>query len=100
MVDAVRELSSLIASRYGLLVVNTRDEAIKALDSVCEFYERNEPSSPLPLLIRRAKRLASKSFLEILRDLAPDAVTEDEALGGGGSDETSSGDGSAASSGW
>jgi hypothetical protein len=27
VVDAVRELSSLFASRYGLLVVNTRDEA-------------------------------------------------------------------------
>jgi type VI secretion system protein ImpA len=62
--------------------VTTREEAIKALDSVCEFYERNEPSSPLPLLIRRAKRLASKSFLEILRDLAPDAVGQAEALGG------------------
>jgi type VI secretion system protein ImpA len=68
--------------------VSTREEAIKALDSVCEFYERNEPSSPLPLLIRRAKRLASKSFLEILRDLAPDAVSQAEALGG--ADETSS----------
>jgi type VI secretion system protein ImpA len=64
--------------------INSRDEAIKVLDKVCEFYERNEPSSPLPLLIRRAQRLASKSFLDIIRDLAPDAVTQAEALGGAG----------------
>ncbi len=61
----------------------TREDAIKALDRVCEYYERNEPSSPLPLLIRRAQRLASKSFLDIIRDLAPDAVSQAEAWGGG-----------------
>ena len=61
----------------------TRDDAIKALDRVCEYFERNEPSSPLPLLIRRAQRLASKSFLDIIRDLAPEAVSQAEAWGGG-----------------
>ncbi|MEL7338378.1 MAG: hypothetical protein AAFN70_19475, partial [Planctomycetota bacterium] len=66
--------------------IGSRKDAIKALDDVCDFYELNEPSSPLPLLIRRAQRLASKSFLDILRDLAPDAVATAEALGGGGGD--------------
>ncbi|MEL6107641.1 MAG: hypothetical protein AAFU85_16505, partial [Planctomycetota bacterium] len=51
--------------------------------SVCDFYEINEPSSPLPLLIRRAQRLASASFLDILRDVAPDGLIQAEALGGG-----------------
>lgn len=62
--------------------IRTRTEAIKALKLVCEFYENNEPSSPLPLLIRRAQRLASKNFLDILRDIAPDAVAQAELLGG------------------
>ena len=75
--------------------IASRKDAIKALDDVCEFYVENEPSSPLPLLIRRAQRLASKSFLDILRDLAPDAVAQAEALGGSGSE----GDGSSSSSG-
>lgn len=76
--DADAQTSSFVSGNIG-----TREEAIKALDKVCEYYERNEPSSPLPLLIRRAQRLASKSFLDILRDLAPDAVSQAEALGGG-----------------
>ena len=67
-------------------MIGSRKDASKALDDVCDFYELNEPSSPLPLLIRRAQRLASKSFLDILRDLAPDAVATAEALGGGGGD--------------
>lgn len=72
--------------------IMSRKDAIKALDAVCDFYEENEPSSPLPLLIRRAQRLASKSFLDILRDLAPDAVSQAEALGGGGSGGSHSSD--------
>lgn len=63
--------------------ISTRADAIKALDKVCEYFETSEPSSPLPLLLRRAQRLASKSFLEIIRDLAPDALSQAEAWGGG-----------------
>ena len=33
-----------------------------------------EPSSPVPLLLQRAKRLFAKDFLEILRDLTPGGV--------------------------
>ena len=70
--------------------ISTRKDAVKALEEVCDYYESNEPSSPLPLLIRRAQRLASKNFLDILRDLAPDAVAQAEALGGCGSTEAAS----------
>lgn len=62
--------------------INSREDVIRALDKVCEYYERHEPSSPLPLLIRRAKRLATKSFLEIIRDLAPDGLMQAAAIGG------------------
>ncbi|MBW3598202.1 MAG: type VI secretion system protein TssA [Planctomycetes bacterium] len=62
--------------------IHSREDVIRALDKVCEYYERHEPSSPLPLLIRRAKRLATKSFLEIIRDLAPDALGQAVAIGG------------------
>ena len=81
--------------------ISSRRDAIKALDAVCEFYEEHEPSSPLPLLIRRAQRLASKSFMEILRDLAPDGLSQAEAISGaisGGAVETSSASASESSS--
>lgn len=75
------------ATAQGIRVngkIISRKDAIKALDDVCDYYEEHEPSSPLPMLIRRAQRLASKNFLDILRDLAPDAVSQAEALGGSG----------------
>src|SRR5208283_5340157 len=33
--------------------VTSRDEVARLLDRICEYYERAEPSSPLPLLLQR-----------------------------------------------
>jgi type VI secretion system protein ImpA len=62
--------------------IRTREDAVIALEKVCQYYLRHEPSSPLPMLLNRAKRLANKSFLEIMKDLSPDAVEQLRALGG------------------
>jgi type VI secretion system protein ImpA len=62
--------------------IGSRQDAVRALDAVAEFFRRNEPSSPVPLLIDRAKRLVSKNFLEVLEDVAPDAVSIARAFGG------------------
>ena len=66
----------------GSGAINSRDDAIKALDRVCEWIGRNEPTNPAPLLIRRAQRLMGKSFLEIIRDLAPDGLKDVERIAG------------------
>jgi type VI secretion system protein ImpA len=54
--------------------IGTRAEALHLLEIVGQYYEKYEPSSPLPFLLDRARKLADKNFLEILRDLAPDGV--------------------------
>ena len=66
----------------SLGAVTRREDAIRLLDLVIEYYERNEPSSPLPLLIARARRLADKGFLDLLRDLAPDGFGQAERVFG------------------
>jgi len=63
-------------------LIATREDAIQALQRVCDWIERNEPSHPAPLLIRRAQRLMSKNFLEIVRDLMPDGLGQVERLAG------------------
>jgi type VI secretion system protein ImpA len=52
------------------------------LDAVTEFFRRNEPSSPVPLFVERAKRLVAKDFLEVLADMAPDALAQAKRAGG------------------
>jgi type VI secretion system protein ImpA len=63
-------------------VINSRQDAVRALDAVAEFFRRNEPSSPIPLFVDRAKRLVSKDFLEVLADVAPEALVVARSAGG------------------
>jgi type VI secretion system protein ImpA len=67
--------------------ITSRSQAIKAIEGVCRYFEQYEPSSPLPLLLHRAMRLSTKSFLEIMRDISPDGLSQAESLGGMTSDE-------------
>jgi type VI secretion system protein ImpA len=67
--------------------IRSREDVIRLLDRICEYFHKNEPSSPVPLLLRRAKGLVAKDFMEILRDLPPDGVSQAELIGGLGKQE-------------
>jgi type VI secretion system protein ImpA len=62
--------------------IRSRDDALRTLDAVAAYFRSNEPSSPVPLFIERAKRLVSKDFLAVLEDIAPDALAQAKAAGG------------------
>jgi type VI secretion system protein ImpA len=55
---------------------------VRTIDRICDYYSRQEPSSPVPLLLKRARRLATGSFVDIVRDLAPDALPQIERVCG------------------
>jgi type VI secretion system protein ImpA len=67
--------------------IKSRQDAIRAIDAIVAFFRKNEPSSPIPLLLERAKRLVSKSFMEVLEDIAPESLTHVKLIGGIKSDE-------------
>ena len=79
--DGAAPAASHIQSIGG---INSREDAIRALERVSEWIERNEPSNPAPLLIQRALRLMTKNFLEIIRDLVPEGLGQIEKLAGPG----------------
>jgi type VI secretion system protein ImpA len=62
--------------------INSQEDVIRVLDMACDYFKRHEPSSPVPLLLQRAKRLVAKDFMEILRDLTPAGVTQAEEISG------------------
>ncbi|MDO9002382.1 MAG: type VI secretion system protein TssA [Aquabacterium sp.] len=65
------------ASGKGLSgAVDSRADALRAIDMVCDYLERTEPTNPAQLLLRRARRLINKNFLQLMRELAPDALNE------------------------
>ena len=62
--------------------IRSREDAIRALERVCDFLARSEPTNPAPLFIRRAQRLMTMPFLDIIRELAPDAAGQVENMTG------------------
>jgi len=62
--------------------INSPNDVVRMIDKICDYYSAHEPSSPIPLLMRRAQRLVSKSFVEIMEDLAPDGVSQLRVISG------------------
>lgn len=58
---------------YG---INNRQDVARALDTICEYFDRSDPSSPIPFMLQRARRLLNKDFKQILADLAPDGIDQ------------------------
>jgi type VI secretion system protein ImpA len=62
--------------------IGSRDDVLRMLDKLVGYYTRHEPSSPIPILLERAKRLVPMNFFEIMQDLAPDGVAQLEVIRG------------------
>ena len=56
--------------------IASRDDVVKMLDKIIQYYERYEPASPVPIFMNRAKRLVTMSFADLIKDLAPDAASK------------------------
>jgi type VI secretion system protein ImpA len=54
--------------------LDSRDDVLRALELVIDYYRRREPGSAVPLLVERAHRMVPMTFMEAIGDLAPDAV--------------------------
>lgn len=71
------------APSAGLPVsISSREDVVKCLDLVVAFYDRTEPSSPIPHLTRRVRRMVHMDFIELMEDLAPSGLKEFRLLAG------------------
>lgn len=68
--------------RTNKMPIHNNEQVHQALEQICAYYARYEPSSPVPLLLKRAQRLVGKDFLEIAQDLNPDSLSQFEHLFG------------------
>lgn len=68
-------------------VIGSPADVRTALDRIVAYYERSEPSSPVPVILNRARRLVGADFLSIVRDMAPNGIENVNLIGGIGDDE-------------
>ncbi len=54
--------------------VQSRAQAIALLEQVQRFFRHAEPSSPVPMLCDRARALAERDFMGVLREVLPKAA--------------------------
>jgi len=66
----------------GVGEISSRQDAIRAIVAAVLFFRKYEPSSPVPILLERARRLVSKGFMEVLEDIAPDGLAQARIVGG------------------
>ena len=76
--DAASSAASVPAAGKPLRsgAINSAEDALRAMDMVADYFRRNEPSSPVPLVMERAKRLVHQDFMSLMNDLAPDGLTQ------------------------
>ena len=91
MISATRTSTDPLIMGAGSFAIGRREDALEALDKIIRWFERFEPSSPLPMLLKRARRLSTLSFMEILRDISPDGLNQAALIVGGESLEQAAG---------
>lgn len=62
--------------------IRGRSDAARELERICDWFDRNEPGHPAPLLLRRAQRLMNMSFIEIIQDMAPGGIDQVQTIAG------------------
>ncbi len=82
IVASTPQAQAAVAVAKGPFVITRREDVIEGLDKIIQWLEMHEPSSPLPMLLKRAKRLSTMSFLDILRDISPDGLSQAVVIGG------------------
>lgn len=56
--------------------IGSRADVEKGLDAIIAFYERTEPSSPIPHLARRLRRMVAMDFVQLMEEVAPSGLKE------------------------
>ncbi|MDB5437867.1 MAG: hypothetical protein JWM33_294 [Caulobacteraceae bacterium] len=60
--------------------VQNRDDVIRALDAIADYYRRAEPGHPIQQLTQRARHWVNLDFMALMKEIAPDGVRDAERI--------------------
>lgn len=75
-----------VAAAPSCADIASRDDVLRTLDRILTYYAHHEPSSPVPVLLLRARTLVTADFAAIVRNLIPDGLSQYENLRGPGTE--------------
>ncbi len=81
--ESSMDSESTSSSNQNTSRINTRQDVISAIEKIEDYYHKNEPGSPIPLLLQRAKSLVDKDFIALMEDLSPDSLSQLKTILGG-----------------
>ena len=56
--------------------LSSRRDVERCLDLIINFYERTEPSSPIPHLALRMRKMVPMNFMQLMEEIAPSGMKE------------------------
>jgi type VI secretion system protein ImpA len=56
--------------------VHSRADVVRAIDAIADYYRQHEPSSPVPVLLERARAWVNLPFMDVIADILPNSVDD------------------------
>lgn len=83
--SAAATVAGVAPAQQGLSgTIASRADVERALDQIIAFFERTEPSSPIPHFARRLKKMVPMDFVQLMTEVAPSGMKEFKLLAGMG----------------
>jgi type VI secretion system protein ImpA len=67
--------------------IRSREDVLRQLEAICAYYRQVEPSSAVPVLLRRAQKLVNMNFVQVVQELSFASVDSLRPCMGGAVDE-------------
>jgi len=78
--EAAAASAPLVSGRAGAAALASREEALRNLAAIADFFRRTEPLSPLSYTLQEAVRRARMTWPDLLAEIVPDTGLRDQIL--------------------
>ncbi|GGI68254.1 hypothetical protein GCM10007973_01690 [Polymorphobacter multimanifer] len=64
------------AKRFSGDTPRSRSDVLVAIDAIVRYYSDNEPTSPVPLMLKRVRNWVEMDFYRLVEEISPNSVDE------------------------
>jgi type VI secretion system protein ImpA len=77
---AVAGAAAAAPKRFSGDTPQSRADVVIAIDAIMKYYTTSEPTSPVPLMLRRVRNWVEMDFFRLLKEIAPNAADDAQRL--------------------